>query len=295
MTYDQLRALDAIVQCGSFRAASEKLHLSQPAVSIAVKKLEDEFDLTLFSRDQYRPSLTPEGRVFYLDARRVLFQTEALEKLGKRLSVGNEPEIRIALSLICPFDELLSEFKSFGAENPHTQISLSVEYLGGATERLLDGTVDFALTSLSQRLGHHDIQPYRTVSLIPVAAPQHPLAHTQRFLQDKEIQGYVEVRILGSEIITRGTETDPALENRHWVVSDYLVAQRFIESGLCWGFLPDHQANPEVNAGRLVPVRVAKISPLTVELKLVRRLDHPLGTISNNLWNRLLGSVTKTR
>ena len=102
MTFDQLKVFDAVIREGSFKGASEKLHCTQPAVSQAIKKMEDEFDIKLFSRENYRPSLTPEGRRFYQRAQEVLLQIKKLEALGKEMGMGQESEISIAQDSLCP-------------------------------------------------------------------------------------------------------------------------------------------------------------------------------------------------
>jgi len=58
MTYEQLLALHAVVTAGTFRAAADRMHKSQSAISHAIKKLEDEVDIVLLSREDYRPRLT---------------------------------------------------------------------------------------------------------------------------------------------------------------------------------------------------------------------------------------------
>ncbi|MBT3213344.1 MAG: LysR family transcriptional regulator [Candidatus Marinimicrobia bacterium] len=290
MTYDQLKAFVAVAQTGSFRAASEKLFLTQPAISITVKNLEELLGLRLFSREQYRPALTPEGKLFYRNAHRLLNQTETLEKLGKRLALGTEPEIGIALSPLCPLDWLMEQLIIFGNEYPHTQVNLSFEQFGGATKRLLDGSVDFSLTTLSHAQGNFVAVPFRTVTLHPVASPEHPLSHTSRILQDKELRGYVQVMVRGSEILSSKKEDNLAESQRQWFVGDYLMASRIIEAGMGWGLLPDHMAEAKIRAGNLIPIKVASLQPLTVEIKLVRRLDNPLGAITNKLTQILLQS-----
>ena len=73
MNLDQLRVLDAIVRTGSFRAAAEELHRAQSAVSYAVKNLESDLGVQLFSRDASRPVLTPEGQAVHAKARALLY------------------------------------------------------------------------------------------------------------------------------------------------------------------------------------------------------------------------------
>ncbi len=57
MTLDQIRVLSTIVQTGSFRGASERLHRTQPTLSVAIRNLEREFGFELFDRANYRPVL----------------------------------------------------------------------------------------------------------------------------------------------------------------------------------------------------------------------------------------------
>ena len=85
MTLDQLLAFDAIVSTGTFRGAAEKLHKAQSAVSHQVRKLEDEMQLQLFSRDSYRPTLTSQGMVFYRETARVLEAVRTLESTAPAL------------------------------------------------------------------------------------------------------------------------------------------------------------------------------------------------------------------
>ena len=93
MKLEQLRVLDAIVTQGSFRKASEVLYKSQPALSQAIKSLEEETGLTLLSRESYRPVLTPAGKAYYRQARGVLDQVQALKELaGNILTMQDDGE-----------------------------------------------------------------------------------------------------------------------------------------------------------------------------------------------------------
>ena len=202
--------------------------------------------------------------------------------------MGTEPEIGIALSPLCPLDWLMNRLEDFKTENPYTQINLSFEPFGGATKRLLDGSVDFSLTTLSQVLGNCAVVPFRTVTLFPLASPDHPLSYTRKVLQDKELRGYVQVSVRGSDILSSTKDENSNKLQRKWFVGDYLMASRIIEAGMGWGLLPDHLAEEKISEGSLTTIKVASIQPLTVEIKLVRRLDSPLGATSNKLTQLLV-------
>lgn len=96
MTLTELRYIVALYQTGHFGKAAEKCHVSQPTLSIAVKKLEEELDVNLFerSRNQVRP--TPTGQRIIEQAQLVLEQAgqireladQGKDPLGSRLAVG---------------------------------------------------------------------------------------------------------------------------------------------------------------------------------------------------------------
>lgn len=106
MTYDQLEMLEAIVEKGSYKAAADHLHKSQPSLSMGIKKLEEEYGIRLFDRDQYRPKLTDEGKIFFGWARESLESFRTLDAIGKEM--GNkkaEPMVRIVLDPLVQYEE----------------------------------------------------------------------------------------------------------------------------------------------------------------------------------------------
>ncbi|WP_347310314.1 LysR substrate-binding domain-containing protein [Defluviimonas sp. SAOS-178_SWC] len=84
MRYVQLRAFHYVAISGGFSRAAEELHLTQPAISDQVRKLEEEYDLLLFNRHKKQVSLTPQGEKL-LEITRRLFDSEqqALELLSE--------------------------------------------------------------------------------------------------------------------------------------------------------------------------------------------------------------------
>ena len=91
MRYTQLRAFHFVATTGGFSRAAEAMHLTQPAVSDQVGKLERDYDTRLFNRVKKQVTLTPRGRQL-LDVTNRLFEVEAqaLEILteSRKLSRG---------------------------------------------------------------------------------------------------------------------------------------------------------------------------------------------------------------
>ncbi|GAE34744.1 LysR family transcriptional regulator [Halalkalibacter akibai] len=80
MTLQQLKYVIEIVLCGSINEAARRLYVSQPSLSKAVKELETELGITIFTRTSRGITLSPDGAEFLGYARQVVEQTELLER-----------------------------------------------------------------------------------------------------------------------------------------------------------------------------------------------------------------------
>lgn len=290
MTYDQLRVLDAIVTQGSFRAASKYLYISQPSVSIAIKKLETEFNLSLFSRDHYRPVLTQEGKAFYEKAKRVLDQTQALEMLGRQLAKGDEPEIRIAIDAVCPLPLIVDLFKKYEKEYLSTKLIFDTEYLGGVEERVLERTADLGIMAALNESPTLEKIPLTIVQMIPVSAPGFVPVKHQGEIDHDVLRDLVQVVIKDSSFKHLFQKSHGVLEGgRQWGVNDFLTKKQLILAGLGWGRLPQHLIEDELKSGALISLNIKNMSPASVNIQVVRNLHQPAGPIATKIWEDFQG------
>jgi DNA-binding transcriptional LysR family regulator len=115
MELRHLRYFTAVVQWASYREASRRIHVAQPAISQTVLDLEQELGLKLFSRAKRIAQLTPEGEVFYGEALRTLTQAELAIETARRAARGEIGRLSIgflgsATSAFLP--ELVRKFKA---------------------------------------------------------------------------------------------------------------------------------------------------------------------------------------
>jgi DNA-binding transcriptional LysR family regulator len=76
MDFRNLRYFVAVAEERGFRRAAQRLHVSQPAVSQQVRKLEEDLGVQLIERTPRRVALTPAGEAFLVEARRILQQVD---------------------------------------------------------------------------------------------------------------------------------------------------------------------------------------------------------------------------
>ncbi|MEI7556628.1 LysR substrate-binding domain-containing protein [Candidatus Chlorohelix sp.] len=136
----QLQIFLSVVERGSFSAAAEELHLTQPAVSMQVRTLEERYGVKLFSRIGQRIELTEAGRSLLEPARKLLSQAYLLEEhfsaglgdLRGRLNISYSRNSAVALyfflKLLAPFRERYTKVQfSFQEMNEETIQSMALE------------------------------------------------------------------------------------------------------------------------------------------------------------------------
>jgi len=176
MTLDQLRYFQAVCQYGSVSRAAQALSLSQPSVSGAIAKLEAEFGIMLFARQNKRLILTKEGTVLLKHADTLLSDVDNTEKRMKELSeskalnLGVPPMIS---SLILPI-----LYRDFFLRFPQTKLNIIEDDRSGLMAMLEDNRINMALlpyeTSLEDHLNFLTLTELENVCCMHQS---HPLAH----------------------------------------------------------------------------------------------------------------------
>jgi DNA-binding transcriptional LysR family regulator len=280
MTLDQLQVLQAIVKSGSFRAASQELHRAQSAVSYAVGSLETELGFKLFSRDQYRPQLTPQGRAFLKKADDLILQYGELSETAEFLKRGHEPIIRLAVSVLFPLPSLVSALKEFTAKYPQTEIKILQDVLD-ADEMLLSGEADLALGHVFNDQSLLVTEDLMTISMLSVCSAKHPLAKFKGKAPESELIKYPQ--IITSSSRKNSTRSGGILNPDNVIsVQNYATKKALLLGGLGWGNMPEHTIAAEIKSKELV---TALVKPLKPRLLIARQSNKELGPCGKFLWN----------
>lgn len=289
MTLEQLRVLCAIVDQGGFRAAAEALYRSQSAVSIAIRKLEEELDLKLFLRDQYRPVLTDEGRSLYEKARTVLSHANEFSTLAQHFSMGEEPELRLAMSAIAPVERVMAVLKQVMHLAPATKLTLLVENLNGTMERLDDGDVDIAITESTADGSGYEHAVIGQVEFVSVVSSASPFANKAATLNERDMEDTTQIIVRDTSRHTEKKTVGVLKSVTPWVVNDFIMKKRIIASGMGWGHMPRHLVEDEIKNGELVVIGFEDYVSLKLDVKIVRRKNKPVGPVAEKLWRLMQG------
>lgn len=290
MTIDQLQVLQTIVKSGSFRAASLELHRAQSAVSYAIKSLESELGFQLFSRDKYRPQLTPQGRAFLKKADDLIFQFGELSETAEFLKRGHEPIIRLAVSALWPLPKLVSALKEFSRHFPQTEIKIIHDVLS-ADEHLLEDQADIALGTIFNDRSLLITEELFTVNMVAVCSAQHPLAKFKGKAPLSELQKYPQ--IVMSSTVKSSSRSGGIINAANTIsVPDTLTKKSFLEGGLGYGHMPDFAIAEEIKRKSLVPVLQKRTS---VQASIGRHSAKELGPCSKFLWDYFSNGQSKKK
>jgi DNA-binding transcriptional LysR family regulator len=142
MELRHLRYFTAVVQWKSYREASRRLHIAQPAISRTVADLEDELGLKLFSRENRSAQLTPEGEAFYAEAVRTLTQAECAVQTAKRAARGETGKLSIGFLGSATYAFLPELVRIFKSKYPGVKLTLlelsPLQQEGAFKEGLID-------------------------------------------------------------------------------------------------------------------------------------------------------------
>lgn len=280
MTLDQLQVLQTIIKSGSFRAASQRLYRAQSAVSYAIRSLEDELGFKLFSRDQYRPQLTSQGRAFSKKVDDLILQYSELEETAHFLKLGHEPVIRIAVSSLWPLPLLVRALKDFKKLYAQTEIKIIHDVLSN-DEQILEDRADIALGTIFNDQGLLVVKELFPVKMLAVCAATHPLAKFKGKAPDSELGRHPQV-IMSSTV--PGSNRSGGIINPTNVISvqEYLTKKTFLTEGLGWGLMPEHLVEQEIKKKSLVTLTQ---KPYVAMTHIARHSQRELGPCGKFLWD----------
>lgn len=179
VTLRQLRVFEAVARHRSFSRAAAELHLTQPAVSMQVKSLEEQAGIALFEQIGKKIFLTQAGEELYARAHAVARELDAAEEAidGMRgLSHG-----RLAVGIVSTgkyfAPQLLGQFLR---SHPGVTLRLSVNNREAMLRELAANEVDLAITGRPPEDLETVAVPFARHPLVMVAARDHPLAAKQR-------------------------------------------------------------------------------------------------------------------
>ncbi|KVL44905.1 LysR substrate-binding domain-containing protein [Burkholderia territorii] len=128
-----------------FGRAAERLSMTQPPLSQAIRALEDALGVALFARTKRSVALTAVGAALLPDVRRLLAAADALPPLARRLARGEAGSLSLAFVSTADYGLLPSLLRAFGARYPQVRLQLAEATSDVQIDELVAGRIDAGL------------------------------------------------------------------------------------------------------------------------------------------------------
>jgi DNA-binding transcriptional LysR family regulator len=211
-TFRQLEVFEAIARLRSFTRASEELHLTQPTVSMQMKKLTDAVGLPLFEQVGRKIYLTEAGKELEITAREIMKSLERCDMSIAEMCGLRKGKLRLAVVSTAKYfvPRILGDFSRL---HPGVEVALKVTNRQRVLERAADNLDDLYIFSLPEHHMELDARPFMQNELVVMAHPDHPLAGQRNIPMERIAQEPFLMRELGS-----GTRTTvESIFNQHGV------------------------------------------------------------------------------
>lgn len=275
-TLDQLRLFLAVVDHGSFGGAARGMGRAVSAVSYGIAQMEALLGVNLFAREgSRRPVLTEAGLGLLAEARAVADAADTLMAKARSLHAGLESSLSLVVDVMVPGEATARVLRDFRVMFPTTALRLQVEALGAVAACLLAGEADLAIGGpVVIELPDLERQTIGAVELIPVAAPDHPLAGPQ--VQPGESRRHLQLVLTDRSALSEGREFS-VLSPQTWRLADLGAKHELLRQGIGWGNMPRHMVRDDLASGALIALDLPEKPGAIYPLNALWRRDSRLG------------------
>ena len=256
MEIRQLKAFLAIAETNTFTAGARRMNVTQAAISMQIRQLEDEVGIPLFTRTPRRVILTEAGEYLMERARRILREHDAAIAEIAEIAGAEYGRLRIgSASAGFSTDQLPSILEQLKKKYPNAEISVSSGTSQALVDKVLHGDIDVAFISLPVETANVHTELLFSDEIVAIAHPSHKLAG-ERVISAAELAG--EALILGE----KGGNTRRMIDEffngsniRPRVVmelSRQSAINKMVENGLGVGIAGAKGVAREISEGRLV-------------------------------------------
>ena len=178
MNFDlaDLRAFVAVAELNSFRAAAESIHLSQPALSRRVEKLESALGVRLFERTTRSVSLTAVGRDFSRKARALLDDLENSLLSMHQVAASQLGEVVIACVPSAVYYFLPKVLRDYHEQYPRIRVRIIDDSANAVLESVARGEADFGINIIGTQEPEIEFLAILKEPFVAACRRDHPLA-----------------------------------------------------------------------------------------------------------------------
>ncbi|MDK4720346.1 MULTISPECIES: LysR family transcriptional regulator [Rhizobium] len=285
LNLDQLAAFISVVDLGSFTAAADRAGLTQPAVSLQVKLLEQRLGVRLIERVGRRAQPSPAGADLLPHARRIVEACSMAEEAMMPFREGSVGRVRIGSGGTASIHLLPRAIATAKKRMPDLEIIVRIGNIAEILHDLEANALDLAVVALPASGRSLEIEPFHDDELLAVAPKGSVMPDggpDVEFMKDKALllyEGGNTRRATDDWFRTGGAQPEPAME-----FGSVEAIKELVAAGLGWSILPDMALRRD-KSDLLVtsPLRPRLVRQLGIVLRRDKHLTKGLREIMKSL------------
>ena len=293
-TLRQLRVFDAVARHLNFSRAAESLFLSQPAVSMQIKQLEQNIGLPLLEQVGRRLTLTEAGRELLKYSRNILQQVQDMDAVFSEMKGLEHGQLNIAVVSTANYfmPQLLAKFIRL---HPRINLGLSVANRDTVIKQLDDNIADLAIMGQPPEGADMVSQAFMPNPLVVIAAPDHPLAKLKKIQPRQLAEETFLLREKGSGtrgVVERFFSGHKLPLPTHMEMDTNEAIKQSVSAKIGIGIISRHGIEMELETKRLCILDVSGF-PIVRDWHIVQRKNKRLSTAAQAFQQFLLEEAKK--
>jgi DNA-binding transcriptional LysR family regulator len=277
----QLRCFVTVAEELHFGRAAARLNMTQPPLSRQIQVLEHIVEASLLDRTSRSVRLTPAGKSFLPEARRILKLAESASQVARRIAMGKTGSIKIGFTAAAAYGFLPDLIAACRARLPEVDLSLKEMVSGDQLEALASGQIDAGL--LRPPMARSELLSVRVVAEpLLVAAPDGHRFATAGAVPLRELDGQpfvmyspYESRYFHDLLVTQFTRAE-ILPRYVQHLSQIHSILAMVRAGLGMAIVPEAAAGLNFSGVQLRPLRLRPPAPVELFLVWRRNDENPL-------------------
>jgi LysR family carnitine catabolism transcriptional activator len=290
ISYRNMLAFIKVAESATFAEAADKLHLTQPALSSAIKKMEEQLGGRLFSRTTRRVQLTPEGEILLPTALRLISDWD--DSFDEMQNIFGMQQGRLTLAAMPSFAEsrLPPILQEYHGHHPNIRLRIQDVIMELVIESVLQGRAEIGFSFEPEQIEGLEFFPIFEDSFVAVMAQDSPLAQLTS-VSWQQLLAYPFIAMVRGSSVRKWTEDIASEYGKLRIIAEtgqYGSVGQLLAQGMGVSVVPELCREQMERKGLVC--RPIKNNPLVKRVGMMRRTRGSISVAAQALWDQVVNN-----
>lgn len=288
MNFNQLRIFYSVTKNKSVTLAAKELYLTQPAVSIQIHLLEDDYGVKLFNRSGKGITTTEEGNLLFSYAEKILNLSDETDEALRQIKSLERGKVKIGAGRTIGAYYLPQLFESFTLKYPSIGIQMDIGSSSQVIEGILSFRNDIGFIGTDYFNKNLVVIPFTKDRLVLITPPDHELTH-KKVISYKDLSGQKMImrekgsgtrELIENELVNRKVSTETIME-----LGSNEAIKHAVEAGLGVSIISNNVIKREKDLGRVKILHFSNNQDIIMNIYIVYHKDKYLSPLLKSFLN----------